>query len=102
MEINKNSFEKEVINEKGLVLVDFYADWCAPCMMLKQSLQEIEKSHKIKICKINVDNEPELAVKFGVSSIPHVIFYKDGKKYDGFLGYHTTEEIEKIIKKIGE
>lgn len=102
MEITKSNFEEEVVNHKGLVLVDFYADWCGPCMMLKQSLNEIEELYKIKICKINVDNEPELAIKFGVSSIPHVIFYKDGKKYDGFLGYRHTEEIEQIIEKIGE
>lgn len=100
MEITKNNFQEEVINHKGLVLVDFYADWCAPCMMLKQSLIEIEKSKNIKICKINVDNEPELALKFGVSSIPHVIFYKNGIKYNGFLGYRSPTEIESMIKKI--
>lgn len=102
MEITKNNFDEEVLNAEGLVLVDFYADWCAPCMMLKQSLVEIEEFYKIKICKINVDNEPELAIKFGVSSIPHVLFYKDGKKVDSFLGYHPTAEIETIIEKIGE
>jgi thioredoxin 1 len=102
MEITKNNFDEEVLNAEGLVLVDFYADWCAPCMMLKQSLVEIEEFHKIKICKINVDNEPELAIKFGVSSIPHVLFYKDGKKVDSFLGYRPTAEIETIIEKIGE
>ena len=102
MEITKNNFEEEVINHEGLVLVDFFAEWCAPCMMLKQSLVEVEEFHKIKICKIDVDKEPELAMKFGVSSIPHVLFYKNGKQVDSFLGYRPTEEIEAIIEKIGQ
>lgn len=101
MQINNTNFEEEVIKYKGIVLVDFYADWCGPCMLLKTTLNEIEEKYKdIKICKVNVDNNQELALKFGVMSIPSVFFFKDGKQVSNFLGYRNTEEVEQIIKNI--
>ena len=100
MQITKNNFENEVLKYKGIVLVDFYADWCGPCMMLKQELASIEKSNNdIKICKINTDEEAELAIKFGVMSIPAVYIYKDGEVVDNFIGFRPAKEIEEIIKK---
>ena len=101
MQINNNNFEEEVLKHKGIVLVDFYADWCGPCMMLKVTLNEIEEKYKdIKICKVNVDNNPELAMKYGVMSIPSVFFFKDGEQVSNFLGYRNTTEVEEIIKNI--
>lgn len=101
MQINNNNFEEEVLKHKGIVLVDFYADWCGPCMMLKVTLSEIEEKYKdIKICKVNVDNNPELAMKYNVMSIPSVFFFKDGEQVANFLGYRNTTEVEEIIKNI--
>ena len=92
MQITKNNFENEVLKHKGIVLVDFYADWCGPCMMLKQELASIEKSNNdIKICKINTDEEAELAIKFGVMSIPAVYIYKDGEVVDNFIGFRPAK-----------
>ena len=101
MQLTKNNFEKEVIEHKGIVLVDFYADWCGPCIMLKEELKTIEQNHKdLKICKINIDEEQELAIKFGVISIPTVYIYKDGKSINNFLGYRPANEIEELLKNI--
>ena len=100
MQITKNNFENEVLKHKGIVLVDFYADWCGPCMMLKQELATIKETNKdVKICKINTDEEAELAIKFGVMSIPVVYIYKDGEVVDNFIGFRSAKEIEEIIKK---
>lgn len=101
MQVTKNNFDKEVLEHKGLVLVDFYADWCGPCMMLKQELENVGKNNKdLKICKINTDEEQELAIKFGVMTIPTVYIYKDGKVVSNFIGFRPAKEIEEILKKI--
>ena len=98
MQINNNNFEEEVIKHKGIVLVDFYADWCGPCMMLKTTLNEIEEKYKdIKICKVNVDNNPELAMKFGVMSIPSVFFFKDGKQVEKWIGGRSKDDLRALI-----
>lgn len=73
-------FEKEVMAEKGLVLVDFYADWCMPCKMLSPILEELsEEIDDVKIVKVNTDKNQELASSFGIMSIPTLLFVKDGK-----------------------
>ena len=99
MQVTNNNFDKEILEHKGLVLVDFYADWCGTCMMLKQELATLEKDSDLKICKINTDEELELAMKFGVTSIPTVYIYKDGKVVDNFRGYRPAKEIEELLKK---
>lgn len=101
MQVNKSNFNKEVKESKGIVLVDFYADWCGPCMMLTPILEELSNKYKdIKICKVNIDEEMELAMEYGVMSIPNVFFFKDGKTVNSFLGFRPLTEIEEIIKKI--
>lgn len=101
MQVNKSNFNKEVKEAKGIVLVDFYADWCGPCMMLSPILEELSNQYKdIKICKVNIDEEMELATEYGVMSIPNVFFFKDGKPVNSFLGFRPLNEIEEIIKKI--
>ena len=103
MKVTKNNFEQEVLKHQGKVLVDFYADWCGPCIMLKEELATIEKNHKdLKICKINIDEEQELAMQFGVMSIPTVLVYKNGEIATNFLGFRPANEIEDILKNIDE
>ena len=94
IKLNKDNYEKE-IKDKGIVIVDFYATWCGPCMMLAPILEEL--SSKYKVCKINVDEEQELARENAIMSIPTVYIYKDGELLNTFIGYKTKEDIESII-----
>lgn len=87
------------IVEKGTLIVDFYAEWCGPCKMLGSILEEIDY---VDILKVNVDEYPEIAAKFGVMSIPTICFYKDGMMMKKEIGYRTPEEIKAIYNEIAE
>ena len=96
VEINKDNFDDEVINYKGVVLVDFYANWCGPCKMLRPILEEL--SSKVKIVSVDVDNNDRLAMSYGISSIPCVIKFNDGKEGTRSIGFKTKEEIMEMIE----
>ena len=98
--INKSNFENEVINAGKPVLLDFYADWCGPCKMLSPVLSEIADEYVdvIRVAKVNVDDEPELAMKFGVSSIPMLVLFKNGKIISTSVGYRPKDEILNELK----
>ena len=81
----------------GYILVDFYADWCGPCKMLASILEEIDY---VDILKVNTDEFKELAIKFGIMSIPTLLFYKNGLVLQKEIGYRTPEEIRKIFNEI--
>ena len=98
MIIIKNNFKEEVLDYKGTVLVDFYADWCGPCKMLAPVLEEIENEVDAKICKLNVDDNQELAMEYRVMSIPTLIVFKDGKKELVSVGLKNKEEIIDMVK----
>ena len=93
---NSNEFENEV--KEGLVIVDFYADWCGPCQMLAPVLEDLEKEASIKIVKINVDENPDLARQFRIMSIPTLMLFKDGKFVKKELGYMPIERLKEFIK----
>ena len=98
--VTKNSFEAEVVNHKGLVVIDLYADWCGPCKMLAPTLEELAEEYKdVKFCKINVDNDRELAMQFGVESIPFVAFVKDNTFLDMSVGYVPKEKLASMIEE---
>jgi len=95
---NKN-FEEEVLKEEKTVLVDFFATWCGPCKMLAPILSQIAEEYKdkVKIGKINVDEQGELALKYGISSIPTLILFKNGKVIKTSIGFKSKEEIEQML-----
>lgn len=97
--LTKDNFEDEVLNAKGTVLVDFFATWCGPCKMLAPVLEEFAKEHEdIKVCKIDVDEETPIAIKYGVASIPTLILFKDGEIVKQTLGYQTRDQLENFVK----
>lgn len=80
LKITKDNFQTEVMEAQGTVLVDFWASWCGPCKMIGPIIDQIaDERTDVKVCKINVDDEPELAAKFRVMSIPTLIVFKDGQ-----------------------
>lgn len=94
--INENEF-KELVSD-GLVLVDFFAEWCGPCRMLAPILEDFaSEESEIAVYKVNVDNEPDLAREFQVSSIPTMILFKDGKQIDKKIGFAPKDALKAWI-----
>lgn len=98
--ITKENFEAEVLNSTKPCLVDFWATWCGPCKMIAPIIEEIaeEYADTVKVCKINVDDEPELAIKYKVSSIPTVMLFENGNVKDTIVGYRPKESFENMLK----
>ena len=88
-------FENEVLDSKGLVLLDFWAEWCGPCRQLGPILEEVSKEmgDKVKILKMNVDDSPNTAASFGIRSIPAMYLFKDGKQVDTKVGLNSQSTI---------
>lgn len=99
IEVTKENFQSEVLQSNKTVLIDFWAQWCGPCRMLSPVVDEIANEQvEIKVCKINVDNEPELATQFGVMSIPTLVVIKDGKVVNQSVGVQPKENILTMVK----
>ena len=97
--VTKDNFTSEILKSNIPVLVDLWASWCGPCTMLAPVIEEIanEADGKFKVCKINVDEEPELAAAFGVSSIPMIVVVKDGGITNQSVGYQSKEDILALL-----
>ena len=94
MKLNKENFEKEILNGNGTALVDFYADWCGPCKMLAPIIEEISAEHAdILVGKINVDDSPELAAQYQITNIPTVLVFRDGKVINRSVGFKSKQEL---------
>lgn len=97
--ITKENFDNEVRNYKGTVLLDFWADWCGPCMMLSPIISEIAEEHpEIKVGKVNVDEQPEFSMAFKVENIPLVVLVKDGVIHKKSVGYVPKNQILDMLK----
>ena len=94
-----NKAEFEALKNNGVVLVDFYADWCGPCKMLGPVLEDLSKEYegKATIVKVNVDDEGDLASQFGVMSIPNLFLLKDGEIVKNVVGYQPKAALKKLI-----
>jgi thioredoxin 1 len=99
MNITRNNFEQEVLRSDKPVLIDFWASWCGPCRMLSPVISEIAEEYgdKVKVCKVNVDQEGDLAAAFHVSSIPTLVVLKDGKITNSVVGVRPKAQIVGMI-----
>jgi thioredoxin 1 len=99
--ITTENFETEVLKSELPVLVDFWATWCGPCRMIAPIIEEIANDYqgKIKVGKVNVDEEGDLAVKYGISSIPTLLLFKGGEVVKKTLGYMPKEAVVKFIEE---
>ena len=96
--VTKENFDKEVMQAEGTVLIDFWAAWCGPCRMIAPAVEKIAEEHpEVKVCKINIDDEQELAIRHGVMSIPTLMVVKNGEIANKAIGLRPKEEIEALL-----
>ena len=97
--ITKENFKSEVLDAQGTVLIDFWANWCGPCRMLSPIVDQVAEQHsEVKVGKIDIDAQPELANQFGVMSIPTLIVFRNGQKVNESVGLIPKENIEALLK----
>ena len=100
IDITNENFENEVVRSEIPVLVDFWAEWCGPCHMIAPIVHEIaEQRSDIKVCKVNVDNNPQLCNQFGIDSIPTLLLFKNGEVAAKSVGYSNKALLESFIDK---
>ena len=99
--ITNENFEDEVVKSDIPVLADFWASWCGPCKMLAPIIEELAKEYegKVKVGKVNVDDEAELSLRFNILSIPTVILFKEGKEVNRLVGFSMKEDFEEMINE---
>lgn len=96
--VTTQNFDQTITSNKT-VLVDFFATWCGPCKMLAPVVEQFAESEtNVKVVKVDVDEEPDLAMRFGISSIPTLLVFKDGKLADKQIGYRSLEQLKQMVK----
>jgi len=102
LEVNKDSFKEQVLDSNVPVLVDFWASWCGPCMMVAPILEKLQESYggKVKIVKVDVDENSELAGEYSVKSIPNLLVFKNGEIAERSIGASGEETLKNLIDKL--
>jgi len=102
VEVNGNNFQKEVLESSIPVLVDFWASWCMPCRMLAPTIKKLaeENKGKLKVCKLNTDENQHLAAQYGIQGIPTLIIFKEGKEVGRSVGVMSKEKLQEKLNPI--
>ncbi|HOA99490.1 MAG TPA: thioredoxin [Candidatus Atribacteria bacterium] len=102
IELNKDNFKEEVLDSEIPVLVDFWATWCTPCRMMAPIIEDIANSWqgKVKVCKLNTDDAPEIAIKYGIQAIPTLLIFNGGKEVGRIVGYVPKKTVEEKLQDI--
>jgi thioredoxin 1 len=100
--LTDKNFEAEVVKSNVPVLIDFWAPWCGPCRMLAPMIEELAKEYggRAKICKLNTDENPEVASRFSISAIPALLFFKNGKLADQLTGVRPKPEVKSVLERL--
>ena len=103
MELTDSNFESEVLKSDKPVLVDFWAEWCQPCRMLGPTIEKLAKDYagKVKVGKVDTDANRDVSMRFGISAIPTVILFKDGKVANKFVGLRQEKEFKEVLDAAG-
>ncbi|HKZ57904.1 MAG TPA: thioredoxin [Thermodesulfovibrionales bacterium] len=102
VEVKSSGWESEVIKAQGLVMVDFWASWCAPCRIISPTVEELSKEYagKMKFLKLNTDESPDIASKYNIMGIPTLMFFKDGNKIDAIVGAIPKQQLKAKIDSL--
>jgi thioredoxin 1 len=102
IELKKDNFKEEVLDSEIPVLVDFWATWCTPCRMMAPIIEDIANSWqgKVKVCKLNTDDAPEIAIKYGIQAIPTLLIFNGGKEVGRIVGYVPKKTVEEKLQDI--
>ena len=102
IKVNDTNFQTEVLQSETPVMVDFWAEWCGPCLALAPTVEEIADIYagKVKVCKLDVDGSPNTAAQFGIRSIPTILFFKGGQQAGQLVGNVPRGAIEELVKKL--
>lgn len=102
VEVTTSTWDKEVLQDKGLVMIDFWAVWCGPCRMIAPTVEELAKEYsgKIKVAKLNTDENPDIASKYKIMGIPTIMFFKGGQRVDQVVGAVPKNQLKSKIDSL--